>query len=163
MTNEIYLIAEIDNLLIGCHCKDVLNVYTEEIKITRMFYQTEFFMGVTRINNETMHVLDFRKRIGMPSTKIQRNDKKVSLITFETSVKQYVALIVDHILGLEPVADEKMVKHDGTFGHAALNIDLLFPVVATRGDGSMIHILDVTYLEKTQPIEDDDCGELELF
>ena len=53
-----------------------------------------------------------------------------------------------------------MIKHDLNNTH--LNINLLLPLVAKVNENSLIMIIDSTYLDKTEFIEEE-AGDLEFF
>lgn len=162
-----YLIARIGKIRIGIYCRDLLNVYNERIRLCRMFYQNGYFRGLTVINNQVMQVLDLRKRIGMAE---REKTDIMTLITFNTGAASPLAVVVDEILGMKSIANEFIKKNDKTLSNRPGNIDLLFPMVAVMSDGTklseygdndLIHLLDATYLEKHEPIED--SGEMEFF
>jgi hypothetical protein len=89
----------------------------------------------------------------------QKQSKNV--ITFQTSVDKFIALMVDEIIGLKSILTEN-IHHEHSSQTEELNIHLLFPTVAVLTGGEIIHLLDVTYLDKTEHIPDE-FGDLEFF
>tara|TARA_R110002167_G_scaffold365832_2_gene591565 strand:+ start:636 stop:1142 length:507 start_codon:yes stop_codon:yes gene_type:complete len=166
-TNE-YLIARIGQIKLGVYCRDVENVYSDKIRLFRIFYQGGFFRGLTILNGSVMQVLDLRSRIGM---KDREKTEQMALISFNTGVEKRLAVIVDDIIGMKSVASDCIRKNDKLLNNRKANIDLLFPLIAVMNDGcrngnlddGIIHLLDSTYLEKHEPIVLEDSGELELF
>ena len=108
-----------------------------------------------------MQVIDLRRRISMQSAEQDHIQSKY-LITFETGGDRRLALLVDDIEGLKRISNESIEHFSGTISHQ-LNMHLLFPLIGKLGDGTVIHLMDATYLEKIEPISDDDGGELEMF
>ena len=170
MNKNEYLIARVGHINLGAYCRDVENVYSDNIRLFRLFDQGGFFLGLTILNNQVMQVLDLRRRIGMSE---REKTDFMTLITFNTGAKNRLAVVVDEIVGMKRVTEECIQKNNKLLGNRKDNIDLLFPMIAimpnssnTQGQGSnnsdLIHLLDSTYLEKHQPILED-SGELELF
>lgn len=164
-TND-YLIARIGQIKLGVYCRDVENVYSENIRLYKIFQDGGFFRGVTLLNKKIMQVLDLRRRIGMED---REKADLMNLISFNTGGQNRLAVIVDEIIGMKVIAVDVIRKNDKSLSHRKDNIDLLFPLVAVLHDGGnsheddgLIHLLDATYLEKIEPIEED-SGELELF
>lgn len=161
MDTEEYLISTIEKLNIGVHCKDVRNVYCQEMKITKLFYQSDIYHGITTINENIVHIIDFGKRIGVPSNSYSGTIHK-NVIVFQTKIEQQVALIVDNIIGLKSIRHADISKSSDNFNNHQQNINLLFPNIAKMDDGSLIYLMDATYLENTQPIPEE-SGDLEFF
>lgn len=163
-TNE-YLIARVGKIRLGVYCRDVENVYSENIRLYRIFQDGGFFRGVTILNKNIMQVLDLRRRIGMED---REKIDLMNLISFNTGGQNRLAVIVDEIIGMKSIPTDCIRKNDKTLENRKDNIDLLFPLIAVINDGSnsqddgLIHLLDATYLEKIEPIIED-SGELELF
>lgn len=154
-----YLVASVAGLKFGIYCRDVRNVYSEKLNIAKLFYQGQIYRGITRINGNLMQVLDLRRRIGMPN---QSNSEHLTLISFQTEMSKIIAVVVDEIVGMKRINTDQIVPHNKNINNKQQNIDLLFPTIAVMDDGDLIHLLDSTYLDKTDPIEED-AGELELF
>ncbi len=159
MDKNEYLIARIGHLNLGVYCRDVQNVYTEKVKLVKLFYQGDIFRGVASIGGEIMQVIDLRRRIGLES---EPQSELLTLISFKTDVSKTIAVVVDEIIGMQRVSNECIQKNDHLMIESIGNIDLLFPMVAVLGDNELIHLLDSTYLDKTEPIAED-SGELEFF
>ena len=169
MDNNEYLIARIGQIKIGVYCRDVENVYSDRIRLFRIFYQDGFLCGLTILNNSVLQVLDLRRRIGMEARAIS---EQVNLFTFNTGCEKRLAVIVDEIIGMTLVGSDCIRKNDKFLNNRKANIDLLFPMIAVLNDGSqqvkmkdngLIYLLDATYLEKHEPVVIEDSGELELF
>ena len=169
MDNNEYLIARIGLIKLGVYCRDVENVYSDRIRLYRIFYQDGFLRGLTILNNSVMQVLDLRRRIGMEDRSLS---EQVTLITFNTGFEKRLAVIVDEIIGMKLVASDCIRKNDKFLNNRKANIDLLFPMIAVLNDGcrrdssqddGLIYLLDATYLEKHEPVVIEDSGELELF
>ena len=159
MDKNEYLVARVGHLNLGVYCRDVQNVYTENVKLVRLFYQGDIFRGVASIGGEVMQVIDLRRRIGMGS---ESNSELLTLISFKTDVSKTIAVVVDEIVGMQRITNDKIQKNDRFMSGRADNIDLLFPMVAMIGENDLIHLLDSTYLDKTEPLVEE-SGELELF
>lgn len=168
MDKSEYLIARVGHFKLGVYCRDVENVYSDKIRLFRLFYQGGFFRGLTVLNNQVMQVLDLRRRIGMEE---REKTEQMTLISFNTGAKNRLAVVVDEIIGMKRVTSDCIRKNDKSLNNRKNNIDLLFPMVAVMTDGvrngnqkddGLIHLLDSTYLEKHEPIIED-AGELELF
>tara|TARA_B100001063_G_C16604670_1_gene472607 strand:+ start:229 stop:732 length:504 start_codon:yes stop_codon:yes gene_type:complete len=167
MDKNEYLIARIGHLNLGVYCRDVENVYNDNIRLYRLFDQGGFFLGLTVLNNQVMQVLDLRRRIGMSE---REKSDLMTLISFNTGAKNQLAVVVDEIVGMKRVTQDCIQKNNKSLGNRKDNIDLLFPMVAIMPNSvespsnnhDLIHLLDSTYLEKHQPILED-AGELELF
>lgn len=159
MVNDEYLVARIGGLYFGIYCRDVKNVYSQAFKLSKLHYQRSMFRGVTTVNGQLMQIIDLRRRIGMSEAD---SDALMTLISFQTDVSNLYAVIVDEISGLKRLPKDKLKPHPGHLNNQKDNINLLFPMVAILDDGTMVHILDSTYLEKTEPIAED-AGDLELF
>lgn len=164
-TNE-YLVASVGQIRLGVYCRDVENVFSENIRLYRVFQDGGFFRGVTLLNKKIMQVLDLRRRIGMED---REKAKQMNLISFNTGGQNRLAVIVDEIIGMKSIPLDSIYKNDKTLANRKDNIDLLFPLIAVLNDGvsddhydGLIHLLDATYLEKIEPIIED-SGELELF
>ena len=166
-TNE-YLIARIGHIKLGVYCRDVENVYSDKIRLYRIFYQDGYFRGLTILNNVVMQVLDLRARIGMEE---REKSDYMTLISFNTGAEKRLTVIVDEIIGMKSIASDCIRKNDKLLDNRKANIDLLFPLIAVMNDSNpnntvddgLIHLLDSTYLEKHEPILIEDSGELELF
>tara|TARA_R110000850_G_scaffold207927_1_gene334029 strand:+ start:104 stop:613 length:510 start_codon:yes stop_codon:yes gene_type:complete len=169
MDNNEYLIARVGRIKLGVYCRDVENVYSDRIRLYRIFYQEGFLRGLTILNNSVLQVLDLRRRIGMEDRSIS---ELVTLITFNTGFEKRLAVIVDEIIGMKLVDSDCIRKNDKFLNNRRANIDLLFPMIAVLNDGcrednmqddGLIYLLDATYLEKHEPVVIEDSGELELF
>lgn len=156
-----YLIARIGKLNLGVYCRDVQNVYTEKVKLVKLFYQGDIFRGIASIGGQVMQVIDLRKRIGM-GIESEPHSELLTLISFKTDMSKTIAVVVDEIIGLQRVSMSAIQKNDHLIGEGNRNIDLLFPQVANIGSGELIHLLDSTYLDKTEPLVEE-SSELELF
>lgn len=159
MITDEYLVARIGDLYFGIYCRDVKNVYSQRLKLSRLHYQSHIFRGITHINGEMLQVLDLRRRIGMSS---QEDSEVLTMISFQTDLSNLFAIVVDQIVGLKRLPKESLMNHPGHMNNTNANVNLLFPMVALMDDGSMIHLLDSTYLEKTEPIQEE-AGDLEFF
>jgi len=159
MNKNEYLIARVGHLNLGVYCRDVQNVYTEQVKLVKLFYQGDIFRGIASIGGTVMQVIDLRRRIGLES---EPRSELLTLISFKTDVTKTIAVVVDEIIGLQRVSENCIVKNDKFLNGRCDNIDLLFPMVAMIGESEMIHLLDSTYLDKTAPIVEE-SGELEMF
>jgi len=161
MNGKEYLISRVANLHIGVYCRDVCNIFCKEIRITKMFYQNDLYIGVAKINDHIVNIIDFERRIGEPSRTYSGLTKE-NIIVFQTSVDQQLGLIVDQIIGLKMIEHEDIVKSSNNFNNHQENIHLLFPDIAKTPDGKLIHLMDVTYLGNTEPVPED-SGDLEFF
>lgn len=167
MDKNEYLIARVGHINLGVYCRDVENVYNDNIRLYRLFDQGGFFLGLTVLNNQVMQVLDLRRRIGMSE---REKSDFMTLISFNTGAKNHLAVVVDEIVGMKRVTQDCIQKNNKLLGNRKDNIDLLFPMIAIMPSSvqspsdnkDLIHLLDSTYLEKHQPILED-AGELELF
>lgn len=159
MNTEEYLIARVGSLKLGIFCKDVLNVHSQSIKLVRLFYQGRIFRGIATINGQIMQVIDLRKRIGMAE---RYATERLTAISFQTGLEQKFAVIVDEILGMKSIGLDAMQKSDPRLSTQIDNIHLLFPAVAVLGEVDLVHLMDATYLEKLEPIQEE-AGELEMF
>jgi len=165
MDKNEYLIARVGHIKLGVYCRDVENVYSQHLKVVKLFYQDNIFRGITNINGQVMQVLDLRTRIGLEQ---RQQGEHLTLISFNTGSANCVAVIVDEIIGMHRVAAECTQKNDSFYEARARNIGLLFPTTAmislskNKEELQLIHLLDSTYLENEDPITDD-AGELELF
>jgi chemotaxis signal transduction protein len=158
MADEEYLIARVHNLRLGIHCRDVKHVYTQRLTISRMVGQAHIFRGIANIDGEIVNLIDLRRRIGMRDA--AETDVK-TLIAFQTNLSSVYAVIVDEIIGMQKISESKLQQHQTNLNNANQNINLLFPMVACMQDDSLVHLLDSTYLEKTEAVED--AGSLEFF
>ena len=160
MLAEKYLIAKVNSFNFGVYCKDVTNVYSQKIKITRIMEQGSIYLGIIRFNNTIMKVIDLKSRLGF--TPMERKEK-YTFITFKTSNTETIALIVDEITGMKDIAPGEMTSDHLTSNNVKMNINLLFPKIYVKKNGEMIHIIDSTYLDKTEKIDMEESGELEFF
>ena len=158
--DEEYLISKVGNITIGLHCKDVTNVYTQQLKITKLFYLQDIYLGITTIKNSIVHIVDFSKRILIDSQASAKGSTERNIIMFHTSLEKNIAILVDHIIGLKPISSNSIVKSSSNFNNKQKNIHLLFPYVAKMSDGKLIYLMDVTYVDFIDAIEDND-GELD--
>jgi chemotaxis signal transduction protein len=159
MKIEEYLAARIGRIIIGMSCNDVLNVYHQAFKVARMVDQGPIYLGITRIGSDIMPVVDLRRRARV------RNGEESGphhIITFQTSLTKKLAVVVDEIIGMKSIDMDKLQKPDASASNQFQNINLLFPMVTVMDDGSIIHIMDSTYLEKLDPIAEE-SGDLEFF
>jgi len=161
MDKSEYLIARVGHLNLGVYCRDVQNVYTEKVKLVKLFYQGDIFRGVASIGGTVMQVIDLRRRIGMDLDS-EPQTEFLTLISFKTEVSKTIAVVVDEIIGLQRVSMNSIQKNDHILGESVGNIDLLFPMIAKIGKGEFLHLLDSTYLDKTEPLVEE-SSELELF
>jgi chemotaxis signal transduction protein len=165
MDKNEYLIARVGHIKLGVFCRDVENVYSEKIKLVKLFYQGDIFRGLTSINGNVMQVLDLRRRIGLEQ---RAKGEQLTLISFNTGGANSIAVVVDEIIGMRRVDASCIQKNDRLYSNRSFNVGLLFPTVAVlelaKGHASdeLIHLLDSTYLDKTEPIVEE-SGELELF
>lgn len=167
MEKSDYLVARVGNIKFGAYCRDVENVYCDNIRLYRLFYQGGYFRGLTVLNKKVMQVLDLRRRIGLAD---REKADRITLITFNTGAGIRLAVVVDEIIGMKSITNDLIRKNDKSLANGQDNIDLLFPMIAVLHDGrnkqnsddGLIHILDSTYLQKHEPIIED-SGELELF
>jgi len=159
MDKSEYLVASVAGLKFGIFCRDVRNVYSEKLNIAKLFYQGQMYRGITNINGNLMQVLDLRRRIGLSG---QKETEQLTLISFQTEMSKIIAVVVDEIIGMKRVDHDKITPLNKNVNNKQQNIDLLFPTIAVMEDGDLIHLLDSTYLDKTEPVEED-AGELELF
>ncbi len=169
MDKNEYLVARVGHIKLGVYCRDVENVYSDNIRLYRLFNQNGFFRGVTVLNKKVMQVLDLRRRIGLSE---REKTEHMTLISFNTGVESRLAVIVDEIIGMKSIGMDQIQKNDKSLSNRKNNIDLLFPMIAVMNSDlpktvsnqkdDLIHLLDATYLEKHEPIIED-SGELELF
>ena len=157
--NTEYLIALIGKIKIGIECHDILNVYRQELKITPVANQEPFYVGITSLANQTLPVIDLRKRLHMQPAAAS---EIYNVITFKTSMTRQLAILVDEILGMEGLSSSSMQKANSNVHNQQDNLNLLFPMIASLKDQSLLHIMDPTYLDNLKPI-DEDSGGLELF
>lgn len=159
MKTEEYLAARIGKIIIGMSCNDVLNVYHQSFKFARIVNQGSIYLGITRIGNSIMPVVDLRRR-----ARIQEGQETGPhhIITFQTSLTKKLAVVVDEIIGMKNVDMDKMQKPDASASNHFQNLNLLFPMVTVMEDGTIMHIMDSTYLEKLEPIAEE-SGDLEFF
>ena len=161
MDKSEYLIARVGHLNLGIYCRDLQNVYTEKVKLVKLFYQGDIFRGVASIGGTIMQVIDLRRRIGM-DLRGQPISELLTLISFKTDVSKTIAVVVDEIMGLQRVPINAIQKNEHLLSKGVGNIDLLFPMIAKIGQDEFIHLLDSTYLDKTAPVVEE-SSELELF
>ncbi|MFV1872292.1 MAG: chemotaxis protein CheW [Oleiphilus sp.] len=107
-TND-YLIARIGQIKLGVYCRDVENVYSENIRLYKIFQDGGFFRGVTLLNKKIMQVLDLRRRIGMED---REKADLMNLISFNTGGQNRLAVIVDEIIGMKVIAVDVIRKND---------------------------------------------------
>lgn len=157
--NTEYLIALIGRIKIGIECHDILNVYRQELKITPVANQEAFYVGIASLANQTLPVIDLRKRLHMQATGAS---ELYNVITFKTGMNRQLAILVDEILGMEGLNSSSLQKANSNLHNQQDNLNLLFPMIASLKDNSLIHIMDSTYLDNLKPV-DDDSGGLELF
>mgnify|MGYP000442260273 CR=1 FL=1 len=141
--------------------RDVQNVYTEKVKLVKLFYQGDIFRGVASIGGTVMQVIDLRRRIGM-DLEGESTTELLTLISFKTDVSKTIAVVVDEIIGLQRLAIDSIHKNDLPINDGVGNINLLFPMIAKQGRGEFIHLLDSTYLDRTEPLVEE-SSELEFF
>ena len=164
MNKTEYLIARVGRMKFGVYCRDVENVFTGQVNLVKLFYQDSMFRGLITINGKLMQVLDLRKRIGLTSN----SSVELTLVTFNIGADTVIAVVVDEIIGLQRVLTSCIHKNDDFYEHRLKNIGLLFPMVANvpclnnPETNELIHLIDSTYLNKTEPIVEE-SGELELF
>jgi chemotaxis signal transduction protein len=158
MNSQDYLIARIGDLKIGIFCQDVLNVYAQPLRLVKLFYQGRIFRGVANIGGTVMQVIDLRRRIGMSE---RQQMECLNVITFQTSLQQIYAVIVDEIVAMREIPAASIRKIDPHAIMRADNINLLFPTLALV-EGRVVHLMDATYLEKLEPVTEE-AGELEFF
>lgn len=154
-----YLVCTVDKIRIAVNCLDVLNVYRQKLHVTPLTNQHEIFLGITSIANMIMPVIDLRKRAGVCA---RNQGEAQNIVTFQTSMTKKIAVVVDEIIGMKSVKSTNLHKPSMNHHNQYQNVHLLFPMVAILDDGSMLHILDSTYLDKTEPIAQESGG-LELF
>ncbi len=161
MTNidKEYLIGHIGSIIVGFSSQDVSGVFNNDVKIHPLVHQSDIYLGICQIHKKTMQVIDLRKRLRLRSAQ-QDHLTSQHIVTFETGLS--IALVVDIIDGLKRIETESIERFTGTIGHD-MNIDLLFPNIGKLADGKIVHLMDATYLDKIDPISNDDSGELELF
>ncbi len=165
MDKNEYLVARVGKVFLGAYCRDVENVYSTDVKLVKVYDDDSIFSGLTCLNGKVMQVLDLRKRIGMPTVS---ETEKLTLVTFNTGAKNSIAVVVDQIVGMQRLDDESIVRNEKIYDQREKNIGLLFPTIAKVKKGlggnslGLIHLIDSTYLEKTEPLIED-SGELELF
>lgn len=117
------------------------------------------FLGLVSIGGITMKVIDLKRRIGMES---EQSSDELTLISFKTHASETIAVVVDEIIGIQRVTNECIEKNSYLLSHRMKNIDLLFPTIAKIEPGFLVHLLDSTYLEKTEPVVNQSDA-LELF
>jgi len=165
MNKTEYLIARVGRMKFGVYCRDVENVFTGKVNLVKLFYQDSMFRGLVTIHGKLMQVLDLRKRIGLMGSE---SSVELTLVTFNIGADTVIAVVVDEILGLQRVLSSCIQKNAEFYEHRLNNIGLLFPMVANvpcldiPGNNELIHLIDSTYLNKTEPIVEE-SGELELF
>ena len=69
MVKDEYLVARVGGLYFGIFCRDVKNVYSQQLKLAKLHYQSSIFRGITHINGSMLQIIDLRRRIGMPDEK----------------------------------------------------------------------------------------------
>ncbi|MDP3846869.1 MAG: chemotaxis protein CheW [Pseudomonas sp.] len=157
--NTEYLIALIGKIKIGIDCHDILNVYRQKLKIIQVSNQDDIYAGITSLANQTLPVIDLRKRAQMqPATETGVHN----IITFQTGTTRQLAILVDDIIGMEGLNLSSMQKANSNLHNQQSNLNLLFPMIAILKDKSLLHIMDSTYLDNLKPINED-SGELEMF
>jgi chemotaxis signal transduction protein len=157
--NTEYLIALIGKIKIGIDCHDILNVYRQKLKIIQISNQDPIYAGITSLANQTLPVIDLRKRARMqPAAETGVHN----IITFQTSMTRQLAILVDDIIGMEGLNLSTLQKANNNLHNQQSNLNLLFPMIAILKDKSLLHIMDSTYLDNLKPI-DEDSGGLELF
>jgi chemotaxis signal transduction protein len=155
-----YLIARVENLYFGVFCRDVKRVYNQSVKIVPICRDSDIFRGIAHINSETLNLIDLRRRIGLqPNAEIGHH----TLIGMQTSMQNKYAVLVDEIIGLRSIKQGQMIQSKSEFNNKSRNVHLLFPQIATMDDRKMIHLLDSTYLDKTESVNEESCGALEMF
>lgn len=159
METSEYLVAEVGGFRFGVYCRDTLNVYTQKMKLTKMFYQESIFRGLVQINGQVMQVIDLRRRIGLTSADQQ---DLLTIITFQTEMEKSIAVVVDRIVGMKTIAHDQIKSQCKHLNNNQRNINLLFPMIAVMNDGGMVQLLDTTYLDKLEPIQEE-AGDLEFF
>ncbi|MCW8929577.1 MAG: chemotaxis protein CheW [Gammaproteobacteria bacterium] len=155
-----YLIIRSGRVKFGLYAKDIFNVYNEIPKIRPLAKQGAMYAGIAMINDKMVCVIDFRKRLAMNNYAISENDNK-RMIVFHTSMGEYLVILVDEIIGFRTILQESMVKHE--LKNTQMNMNLLLPMVAKGEDRSLIMIIDTTYIDKIEPIAEEDSGDLEFF
>ncbi len=158
---EDYLIGRIGRIRVGFHCQDVTGVFNNDLKITLIANQASIYLGLCTIHGKTMQVIDLRKRLSMSSA-TEDHIKSKNIVTFQTGMEHNIALVVDIIEGLEAIQTDSIGKNSIKTSHL-MNMNLLFPSIGKLENGEIIHILDATYLDKIEPIAEEDSGGLELF
>lgn len=164
MEKSEYLVAKVGNIKLAVYCRDVENVYSGNYSLVKLFYQGDFFRGLTTINGKLMQVLDLRRRIRMDQ---RLKGEQLTLISFNTGGSNSIAVVVDEIVGMSRIESSSIRKNEKHFEKRVDNIGLLFPTVAIMPceqgiNDELIHILDSTYLDKSEAIVEE-AGELELF
>jgi chemotaxis signal transduction protein len=164
MDKDEYLVAKVGHIKLAVYCRDVENVHSGNFSLVKLFYQGAFFRGMTTISGKIMQVLDLRRRIGIEQ---RLKGEQLTLIIFNTGGVNSIAVVVDEIIGMKRIDSQLIQKNEEHFSKRANNIGLLFPTVALmpceKGiNDELIHILDTTYLDKSEAIQED-AGELELF
>lgn len=157
--NTEYLIATIGKIKIGIDCHDIRNVYRQALKIIPIANQDPIYAGITSLANQTVPVIDLRKRAHLPSTAATGIH---NIITFQTGMTRQLAILVDDIIGMEGINLSDIQKANDNLHNQQANINLLFPTIAILKDQSLLHIMDSTYLDRLEAIAED-SGELELF
>jgi chemotaxis signal transduction protein len=159
MITDEYLVARVGALYFGIYCGDVKNVYSRKLKLAKLHYQSNIFRGITHINGVMTQVIDLRRRIGMAS---EKEPDVLTLVSFQTDMSNMFAVVVDEIIGMKTLRSDSIRDHPGHMNNTHENINLLFPMMAILDDDMMIHLLDSTYLDKTEPVIEE-AGDLELF
>jgi len=160
MITDEYLVARIGAMVFGIYCRDVKNVYSEKIKLVKLYYQTRIFRGVAHIDGQVMQLIDLRRRVGMED---HSGGEMLTVISFQTNMSTVFGVVVDEIIGMKKVSEDQLITHSSSLNNSNANINLLFPMVALLEDGEMIHLLDSTYLDKTEQVLEEETGDLELF
>ncbi len=159
MDTDEYLVARVGGIKLGIYCRDVKNVYSQKLKLVKLFYQGRIFRGITRINGQVMQIIDLRRRIGMAD---RLDEEHLTVISFQTDMSNTIAVVVDEIEGMRTINQEQLKSHSSNLNNSQDNVDLLFPMIAVLDDGQLVHLLDSTYLDKLEPILEE-AGDLELF
>jgi len=87
----------------------------------------------------------------------------LTVISFQTNMSTVFGVVVDEIIGIKKVSEDQLMTHQANLENSNGNINLLFPMVALLEGGDMIHLLDSTYLDKTEQVLEEETGDLELF
>lgn len=155
-----YLIIRSGRVKFGLYAKDIFNVYNDVPKIRPLARQGDMYAGITLINDKIVRVIDFKKRLAMNSFSATGDELK-RMIVFHTSLEDFLGILVDEIIGFRTILQDEMVKHD--LKNTRMNMNLLLPRVAKSEDNSLIMIIDTTYIDKIEPIVEEDSGGLEFF